>query len=227
MRWDRITNLILAGVLALAIFVMATAINAMFGTNSRIDAIYPTLTDQARDVGEIKGDLRIAADRLDRASRSIEAIEGRLADTVEHLSAIANQVERAVAAQEAQGHRIDDLVNSVRYNTDALGGVIERLEKLEPASAPFGLEQRGLLEVTAFQWADIKASLERRGYGIVNLGDVTAIAWDTAAEPGEAMQALLEESGLLDLSAHERSSIWLLSSSPETARKLREIANQR
>jgi chromosome segregation ATPase len=98
-------------------------------TNTRIDQVFPLITQQANDIGSIKGDLRAATDKITVAATQSEQLSNRLTAIVDKQAALAGE-------QNAQIETIKEIKGSIAKLIDTVGGQRDELIKIVDQIGP-------------------------------------------------------------------------------------------
>lgn len=109
-------------------------------TNTRIDQIFPLITQQATDIGSIKGDLRAATDKITAAADRSAELSNRLSGMVDKQDAQVRNI------QEIQGS-LAKLVGAV---DEQHGELIKIENKIGAQPSPFPLKKTELEEGYVF-----------------------------------------------------------------------------
>lgn len=151
-------------------------------TNTRIDQIFPLITQQANDIGSIKGDLRAATDKITAAAARSEELSSRLTGIVDKQDA------QVASVQEIKGS-VTKLVDAV---TEQRGELTKIEDKIGTPTRPFPQKKTELLDDSyVFSSAAVAKALAdylgAKGVATVNFDNpetFTAFAKLAAEKPG-------------------------------------------
>jgi hypothetical protein len=159
-----------------------SAIGAQSTTNGRIDQVYPLLLQQSKDVGDIRVELKAAADLSSHVAALLESMAKSQADLNTKQTLLADRQEALVSKLEAQSSTVQNIaseIGTLTNNVNNQGSILVRIESkigLQPSPplkkteldiggyvfAPFALakalesqpEKSGFKVITGVDWGE-------------------------------------------------------------------------
>jgi chromosome segregation ATPase len=132
---------------ALAVALVATWLSGIFSTNGRIDAIYPTILQQTKDIGSIASDLHVVGEKIAAAQASLTAAVAQNADLAQRLVDLQEKQAAMLARQEDQAANVQEIKKAVNDLSANVSSRFDQLQgKLEKINSPSPIRKTEFLE---------------------------------------------------------------------------------
>jgi len=135
------------GMAALAVALIATWLSGLFSTNGRIDALYPTILQQTKDMGSIESELHVAGEKITTAQVSLTAAAAQNAELAKGLADLQEKQVALLAKQEDQVANIQDIKKSINDMSSNIASRLDQLQgRMDRISVPLPIKKTDFLE---------------------------------------------------------------------------------
>jgi len=135
------------GIAALAVAVAVAWLTGFLGTNGRIDALYPTILQQTKDISSIALDLHDAGAKIAAAQTQITAAAEQNTKLTKKLADLTEKQAVMLAKQDDQVATIQEIKKSVNDLSNNMASRLERIEgRIEQISTPLPLRKTDFLK---------------------------------------------------------------------------------
>ena len=175
-------------IVALAVALVATWISGIFSTNGRIDALYPTILQQTKDIGSVASDLRAAGEKIGAVEASLTAAAAQNVETTKRLADLQEKQAALLAKQEDQITNIQDIKKAVNDMSNNMSSRLDQLQgRIDRISSPLPIRKMDFIQ-GSYVFASPKL-LEQFGPQFKEFGaaSVTSLNLD---EPEAAQKAI-------------------------------------
>jgi chromosome segregation ATPase len=135
------------GIGALGVAVAALWLSGIFATNGRIDALYPTILQQTKDIDSIGGKIETAGAKIDTAQAGIAAAAAQNAELAKKLAALQEKQAAMIAKQEDQVQNVKDIKQAVGDLSNNITARFDQLQgRFDKINSTLPFKKTGLIE---------------------------------------------------------------------------------